>query len=250
MTTPNLATNRIRKLIVPALVLATMVTTGCASRASNPATADSQEAISATDGPTVESVIKQPGVHQKSNVRWGGTVVGVENREDDTWIEVVDRPLDEHGRPVESRLSHGRFLAVVPEFLDPVDYRIGRVITVSGTLDGSDTRQIGGADFDYPKVIVADHQLWQSSDSSVQVAGYNKYGHHHPFYRSNISIGFGIGSRFGHGGRFFGRSSVRFGGRRGFRSRGFRSGRGFRGSNRRFRGGRGFRSGRGFRGRR
>jgi len=156
----------IRTALLPALVLATMVTTGCATVASNQSSSTSQQAAN-PDGPNVSTVLESPESHQKSSVRWGGTVVAVENRENATWIEVVERPLNREGRPVDSRLSNGRFLAIVPEFLDPADYRSGRAITVSGSIDGSDTRKIGDAAYDYPKVVVADHQLWTTGSQQI-----------------------------------------------------------------------------------
>ena len=45
-------------------------------------------------------------------VRWGGAIASVENRRDETWIEIVERPLN-------TDKSAGRFLARVDGFLDP-----------------------------------------------------------------------------------------------------------------------------------
>ena len=36
-------------------------------------------------------------------VRWGGSIVKVENRPKETLIEVVSRPLGDRGRPLSSR---------------------------------------------------------------------------------------------------------------------------------------------------
>ena len=248
MKLPEISLNRIRKMTFPALVLALMVTTGCATRAADPGAADGAATQVSANGPSVESVLKEPGAHQKSAVQWGGTVVGIENRENATWIEVVDKPLDENGRPNNEQLSKGRFLAVVPEFLDPTDYQPGRQITVSGNVDGSDTRKIGDADFDYPKVVVAEIQLWLASDNNTQLARSSSRFYYSPFV-SKFSFGFGSrGFRGFRGGIGFS-SRGRFG-RSGFSRSRFRGSRGFSSRSRGFSGSRGFRGRSGFGGRR
>ena len=224
MKLPSISLNRIRKMTLPALVLAMMVTTGCATRASDRVSADDAKTQAVANGPSVENVLKEPGAHQKSSVQWGGTVVSVENRDEATWLEVVEKALDEDGRPNTSRLSGGRFLAVVPEFLDPTDFRPGREVTISGNVDGSDTRKIGGADFDYPKVVVAEIQLWLA-EGNTQLARSKSRFYYSPFV-SKFSIGFGSRRGFRGGFGFSGRSGFRS--RSGFRGRsGFSRGRSF-----------------------
>ena len=129
-------------------------------------------------------------MHAQSEVQWGGVVNQVENREGATWIEVIERPLNSNGQPVTSSLSGGRFLAVVPGFLDPTDYRKGRAITVSGNIQGIDIRPFGDTSYDYPKVSVADHQLWVPNNRRLARRG----GYYHP-HLGKVSLGIGFGRR-------------------------------------------------------
>jgi outer membrane lipoprotein len=96
-----------------------------------------------------------------ARVRWGGTIANVENRESQTWIEVVARDLQDNARPRDSDRSQGRFLARVDGFLDPAIYSKGREITVVGSLDGQQTRAIDKYEYRYPVVDVQSYYLWE-----------------------------------------------------------------------------------------
>lgn len=94
-------------------------------------------------------------------VRWGGVIAAVDNRRDQTWLDIVARPLAGDGSPVERDApALGRFLARVPGFLDPAVYKAGREVTVRGTFSGVETRQIGQYPYRYPVVNVQQHYLW------------------------------------------------------------------------------------------
>jgi outer membrane lipoprotein len=93
-------------------------------------------------------------------VRWGGVIANVENRKQDTWVELVDRPLDRFGRPGDSDSSGGRFIARIPGFLDPVTYAKQREMTVTGVLAEPITRAVGDFPYRYPVVDVDTYYLW------------------------------------------------------------------------------------------
>lgn len=95
-----------------------------------------------------------------NRVRWGGTIAAVENRAEETWIEVVGRKLDSEGEPTVSDNSEGRFIAVLSGFYDPVIFAEGRSLTVAGTLEGETSRPIGSHAYRYPIVRVETHYLW------------------------------------------------------------------------------------------
>ena len=111
--------------------------------------------------PSVAAVRADPQRFVGAQVRWGGTIAAVENRQHETWIEVVDRPLYSGGRPQSGDSSYGRFLARVAGFLDPAIYAKGRQITVAGTVEGSVTRPIGQYTYRFPVVAVRTHLLWE-----------------------------------------------------------------------------------------
>lgn len=93
-------------------------------------------------------------------VRWGGVIARVENRKQDTLLELVDRPLGRSGRPVEGDDSGGRFIARIPGFLDPSTYAKQREMTVTGVLAASVTRSVGDFPYRYPVVDVDTYYLW------------------------------------------------------------------------------------------
>ena len=112
------------------------------------------------DAPTLSDVRSAPEPHQGATVRWGGTIAGVENRQDVTLVEVVGRTLDRSGQPRSRDTSQGRFLAVIDGFIDPAVYEEGRSITVTGTVDGEETRPVGEHAYRYVRVRARGHHLW------------------------------------------------------------------------------------------
>jgi outer membrane lipoprotein len=98
--------------------------------------------------------------HRGQPVRWGGTIAAVENRQTETWIEIVGRELDGSGRPRETDHSEGRFVAQVQGFLDPAVYAVGRSVTVAGTVSDETSRPIGGYLYSYPVVSANLVYLW------------------------------------------------------------------------------------------
>ncbi len=104
---------------------------------------------------------QEAGAWVGRTVRWGGTIAKVENRAEETWVEVVARRLDSGARPVVEDRSDGRFLARVSGFLDPAIYAPGRLFTVVGTLERPVTRTIGDYPYRFPVVRVDGYQLWE-----------------------------------------------------------------------------------------
>ena len=94
-------------------------------------------------------------------VRWGGTVVQTSNRQTDTLIEVIARPLTRSGRPEQTDRSEGRFMIRVPGFADPALFKEGRDITAAGSVEGSITRNIGDFPYRYPVLTGEALQLWE-----------------------------------------------------------------------------------------
>lgn len=114
-----------------------------------------------------------PETWRGHSVRWGGEIVGVENRKDQTWIEIVEKPLYANGRPVRTDTSRGRILGVAPGFLDPAVYAKQRSITIVGVLETPVTRVIGEYSYRYPVVRVNSHYLWPTEPEAV---------HHYYYY--------------------------------------------------------------------
>lgn len=93
-------------------------------------------------------------------MRWGGTIAEVTNHAQDTWIEIVSRPLDGDGRPERTDQTDGRFIAKVKGFLDPAVYERGRELTVVGTFAARIDRPIGEHTYSFPIVAATQIYLW------------------------------------------------------------------------------------------
>lgn len=111
--------------------------------------------------PAVELVRSDVSKFVGSQVRWGGTIASVENRQNHTLIEIVARELRSNGRPNENDRSAGRFIAQIEGFLEPAIYEKGRLLTVNGTIADQTTRTIGEFTYTFPVVIADDYFLWQ-----------------------------------------------------------------------------------------
>ena len=95
-----------------------------------------------------------------ARVRWGGTIASVENKKTETWLEIVERPLQDEGRPLSNGASAGRFIARAQGFLDPDEYAPGRTLTVAGTLTENIARSIGEHPYTFAVVQASEHYLW------------------------------------------------------------------------------------------
>ena len=110
--------------------------------------------------PALEQVSSDTATYAGRKLLWGGSIEQLENHAQETWIEIVERPLDSSGRPRQSDYSGGRFIAKVAGFLDPVIYTRGRDISVTGSVDGDSSRKIGEFDYRYIMVKVETEHLW------------------------------------------------------------------------------------------
>jgi len=110
-------------------------------------------------------------------VRWGGEILSVQNREDTTQIEVLARPLDADGEPRSNAEGDGRFIAEIPEFVDPAEYPQGRQLTVRGRLLWLETRPVGDYPYRYPVVAAEQWHLWPEEPARLVVPAYP-----HPWY--------------------------------------------------------------------
>lgn len=93
-------------------------------------------------------------------VRWGGTIVAVDNLKEETVIELLSRPLSKGGEPIAESPGIGRFLAVTVGFVDPTQYPLGRLLTISGTLSKLIIRPIGEYPYRYPVIEIDTLYLW------------------------------------------------------------------------------------------
>ncbi len=107
-----------------------------------------------------EAVQRQPDKHHRSQVRWGGVIVGVRNLEQGSEMLLMAQPLNRWGEPLTNGKSQGRFIAYFDEFMDPAEYAAKRKVTVFGEVSGVESRKIGDYPYDYPIVRANQYHLW------------------------------------------------------------------------------------------
>jgi outer membrane lipoprotein len=121
-------------------------------------------------------------------VRWGGTIVEVENEPSFSAIQILVYPLGSYGHPDTDEPNQGRFILKSVDFLDPAVYTKNTAITVAGTLDGDTERKIGNKTLRLPVVVAKQVHLWQ--ETAYYPSYYGGYGYGGGFG------GFGYGSGF------------------------------------------------------
>lgn len=133
-----------------------------------------------------------------ARVRWGGRIVRVEPRADETCFEIVSAPLDRAARPSSpTDATYGRFLACNPGFFDPAIYAPEREVTVVGTVRSVDAGTVGERHYRFPVVQAEIVHLWPVRPEPTRVIYYSPwvgvwgypfgfygyYGYHHHHHR-------------------------------------------------------------------
>ncbi len=152
-------------LLATLLLLAACQSTG-ETRPSGPLPAQ----LSATADPSVKG----------QRLTWGGSVIRVKNLQDRTLVEIMAYPLDNEGRPRTGQKSQGRFIADYKGFLEPAEYPVGRLVTVTGSVLGYMDGKVGEADYRYPVLQADEIRVWENRQSG----GWN---------RPAVSVGVGVG---------------------------------------------------------
>ena len=133
---------------------------------------------------TPAQVASSPANFAGMQTVWGGTVIGVDNRQDHTEVRILGYPLDSSQRPRLKQPAAGRFIAVVPGFLDPMTFPDGMPVTVMGQLDGSRTAAVGGASYAYPVIRVTPNDLHRWTPDEMRQG--------HPNVHFGVGVGVGI----------------------------------------------------------
>jgi len=158
-----------------AVLLALMALMGCASQV--PVAIRTAPA----DAPDPAQVRQDPARFTGHPVRWGGTIIGVENRPDHTDIEVLAHPLDRDGEPRAGGPEQGRSLHAPRVFSTRPSMR-GTVCSPSRALSPASRRGPSGT------ILTAT----RSSGSRIAICGPR---HHHrapiltPVFRSGTIPG-------------------------------------------------------------
>ena len=125
------------------------------------------------------TVAQAPDRFANADVIWGGRIVAVHNLPDRSEVEIVGYPLDGSQRPKADGAGWGRFIAVMPGYVESFDYPSGALMTLAGRITGSRNGQVGEAGYVFPLVGVAQSHVWTADEMN---AG-----------KSNVSFGIGVG---------------------------------------------------------
>lgn len=137
-----------------AVICALLSLCGCASNV--PPAIRSAPEISALPS----AVQRDPARYVGRHLRWGGTIIGVQNLPRTTEIEILARPLHGNGEPRADAPGEGRFIARATGFLDPAELPADRLLTVAGRLQGVETRLVGEYPYPFPILEAEVRYLW------------------------------------------------------------------------------------------
>lgn len=124
-----------------------------------------------------QNVVDDVEVHKSKKILWGGAIVRSQNLSQNTLIEILAYPLSSNLKPKIKAKPMRRFLAEFPGYLETVDFSPGRLITITGTVNGLQSGSIGEASYIYPFVKIDEKHLWSIESAESE---------------SNVHFGFGI----------------------------------------------------------
>lgn len=131
-----------------------------------------------------QQVSASPEQTSGSKVRWGGVIARVDNLKKNTRLEMLYYPLKGYGRPITSEESAGRFRVYIDGFLDPMVYKAGRLLTVTGDVGGSESGTVGEHEYVFPVINASGYHMWKNIDRvSVSTVGVG-FGHWPGYYSS------------------------------------------------------------------
>lgn len=114
-----------------------------------------------TLAPILPSDVQQSaGRHVGSEVIWGGRIIGVANREQSTEVEVIGYALDRDQQPMPDAPTVGRFIIILPGFVEPFDYPAGRHLSVHGRVSGARLGQVEEHEYLYPLLQAREVNVW------------------------------------------------------------------------------------------
>jgi outer membrane lipoprotein len=125
----------------------------------------SQTTMSTVDKSVSFTALQQnPDAFKGRVVLLGGQIIGTTVKANETWVEVLEKPLDYQQKPSYADQSSGRFLVRLQGFLDPAIYASGRMLTVAGQVEGKAIRPIKEVQYTYPVLYAQEHYLWKPED--------------------------------------------------------------------------------------
>ncbi len=107
-----------------------------------------------------QALLQDPEQYRDRVVMFGGEIIQTRAEANETWVEVLQKPLDWDNRPEDADVSYGRFFIQFQGFQDPAIYAAGRKITVIGEVQGKRVEKIRDLDYSYPVLLCRESHLW------------------------------------------------------------------------------------------
>ncbi|OPY90321.1 MAG: Outer membrane protein slp precursor [Syntrophus sp. PtaU1.Bin208] len=156
------------------LIFSTLFITSCSSVISKPVLESVDRTI------TFPELKDHPERFVGKTVLLGGEIVTTTVGKGESWIEVVQKTLDQESRPRDTDLSEGRFLILFKGSLDPAMYVKGRKIAVAGEVQGKKILPLSEMEYSYPVILPRECHVWQPAE----LYGGPRFG---------IGVGIGVG---------------------------------------------------------
>lgn len=113
-----------------------------------------------------QTLLQNPEQYRDRTVMYGGDIIQTWVETNETWVEVLQKPLDWQNRPQDADVSYGRFFIQFPGFQDPAIYAPGRKITVIGEVQGKRVEKIKDLDYTFPVILSRETHLWRPETMS------------------------------------------------------------------------------------
>ena len=136
--------------------LALVLTCGMLMACATPAFKDAGNPVALVPNDVQQSADRYTG----SEVVWGGRIIAVANREQTTEVDVIGYPLDRDQQPMPDAPTVGRFIMVLPGFVEPLDYPVGRHLSVAGIVSGTRPGHVDEHEYLYPLLRAREVKVW------------------------------------------------------------------------------------------
>lgn len=126
---------------------------------------------------TFDRLREAPLSYKERLIVLGGVVLSAKRLKEGTRIEVLQLPLDKDLEPVGHLTdSHGRFIALHKDFIDPVTLPPLTRITVVGEVVGAITLPLDEVDYAYPVLDSKAMTIWPTKPPAFWFRPYPYFG--------------------------------------------------------------------------
>lgn len=149
------------RYLLPGFIVSLLLTIGCTAVISD------QSMKLVNSDASFKAIKDAPENYIGKHVILGGRIANIRNSSDETQIEIVQFELASGNYPEDNFLSYGRFLAINSNYMDPLIFKRGMLITLVGEIKGKKTMRLDNMDYIYPLVALREWHLWPGSDPDM-----------------------------------------------------------------------------------